>query len=69
MIKRPTNICFANCILLEHTLARMNRFQVLARDFRHSRQGHGCLLRVITGLSIGQLKSIAQNFCRSCMAF
>jgi hypothetical protein len=37
-------------IIVEHTLAYMNRFQVLAQVFRHSRKGHARLVRIVAGL-------------------
>lgn len=37
-------------IVVEHSLAQMNRFQVLAQVYRHSRQGHGSLVRIVAGL-------------------
>lgn len=37
-------------IIVEHTLAFMNHFQVLAQVFRHSRQGHARLVRIVAGL-------------------
>jgi hypothetical protein len=37
-------------IVVEHTLAQMNRFQVLSQVYRHSRKGHGSLVRIVAGL-------------------
>ena len=37
-------------IVVEHSLAQMNRFQVLSQVYRHSRQGHGSLVRIVAGL-------------------
>ena len=37
-------------IVVEHALAQMNRFQVLVQVFRHSRKGHGRLVRIVAGL-------------------
>lgn len=41
-------------IVVEHSLAQMNRFQVLSQVYRHSRQGYGSLVRIVAGLSIAQ---------------
>lgn len=43
-------------ILVEHALAQMNHFQVLAQVFRHSRQGHGRLVRIVAGLVNRRIK-------------
>lgn len=37
-------------ILVEHTLARMNNFQVLAQVFRHQRTAHSQLVRIVGAL-------------------
>ena len=37
-------------IVVEHSLAQMNQFQVLAQVFRHDRQRHGGLTRIVAGL-------------------
>ena len=37
-------------IIVEHTLAQMNQFQVLAQRYRHPREGHGAIVRVVAGL-------------------
>jgi hypothetical protein len=37
-------------IVVEHTLAQMNRFQVLSQVFRHLRQSHTRIVRVVAGL-------------------
>jgi hypothetical protein len=37
-------------IIVEHTLAQMNQFQVLAQMYRHPREGHGAIVRVVAGL-------------------
>jgi len=37
-------------IVVEHTIAQMNRFQVLRQVFRHRRQGHTQLVRIVAGL-------------------
>jgi hypothetical protein len=37
-------------IVVEHTLAQMNQFQVLAQTYRHPREHHGTILRVVAGL-------------------
>jgi hypothetical protein len=37
-------------IVVEHSLAQMNRFQVLSQVYRHSRKGHGRLVRIVAGL-------------------
>lgn len=38
-------------ILVEHALAWMNRFQVLAQVYRHSRKGHTRLVRIVAALA------------------
>ncbi len=37
-------------ILVEHTHAQLNRFEVLQQVYRHARQGHGRIVRVVAGL-------------------
>ena len=37
-------------IIVEHVLAQMNRFQVLVQVFRHKRESHGQIVRVVAGL-------------------
>jgi hypothetical protein len=37
-------------IVVEHTIAQLNRFQVLVQVFRHARNGHSRILRVVAGL-------------------
>lgn len=37
-------------IVVEHTLAQMNQFQVLAQTYRHPRERHSDILRVVAGL-------------------
>jgi DDE superfamily endonuclease/Helix-turn-helix of DDE superfamily endonuclease len=37
-------------IVVEHTLAQMNQFQILAQMYRHPRQHHGTVVRVVAGL-------------------
>jgi len=37
-------------IVVEHTLAQMNQFQILAQMYRHSRENHGDIVRVVAGL-------------------
>jgi hypothetical protein len=37
-------------IIVEHVLAQMNRFQVLVQVFRHKRESHGQIARVVAGL-------------------
>ncbi len=37
-------------IVVEHSLAQMNQFQVLAQVFRHDRQKHSGLTRIVAGL-------------------
>ena len=34
-------------VVAEHTLAQMNQFQVLAQVFRHARESHGRIVRVV----------------------
>ena len=36
--------------MVEHSLAQMNQFQVLAQVFRHDRQRHSGLTRIVAGL-------------------
>jgi hypothetical protein len=38
-------------IVVEHTLAQMNRFQVLAQVFRHDRSSHSQIVHVVAGLA------------------
>ena len=37
-------------IVVEHTLAQMNQFQILAQAYRHPRERHSNILRVVAGL-------------------
>ena len=37
-------------IIVEHTLAQMNQFQILAQMYRHPRDRHGEVVRVVAGL-------------------
>lgn len=37
-------------IVVEHTLAQMNKFQALAQVYRHQRDGHSQIVRVVAGL-------------------
>ena len=37
-------------IVVEHSLAQMNRFQVLAQVYRHDRVRHSTLTRIVAGL-------------------
>ncbi len=37
-------------IVVEHSLAQMNQFQVLAQVFRHDREKHSGLTRIVAGL-------------------
>ena len=37
-------------IVVEHTNALLNKFQVLAQVFRHCRTGHSRVIRVVAGL-------------------
>jgi hypothetical protein len=37
-------------IVVEHTLAQMNQFQILAQMYRHARDNHGNIVRVVAGL-------------------
>jgi hypothetical protein len=39
-----------NRIIVEHTLAQMNQFQVLAQMYRHPRENHPVIVRVVAGL-------------------
>jgi hypothetical protein len=38
-------------IVVEHSIAQMNRFQVLSQVFRHSRTGHTRIVRIVAGLA------------------
>ncbi len=37
-------------IIVEHSLAQMNQFQVLAQVFRHDHDRHSGLMRIVAGL-------------------
>jgi hypothetical protein len=37
-------------IVVEHTMAQLNKFQVLAQVFRHQRDTHGQMVRIVAGL-------------------
>ena len=37
-------------IVVEHSLAQMNQFQVLAQVFRHDQEKHSGLTRIVAGL-------------------
>ena len=37
-------------IVVEHSLAQMNQFQALAQVFRHDRERHSGLTRIVAGL-------------------
>jgi hypothetical protein len=37
-------------IVVEHTFAQMNQFQILAQVYRHARDHHGAVVRVVGGL-------------------
>jgi hypothetical protein len=37
-------------IIVEHTLAQMNQFQILAQMYRHGRENHSDIVRVVAGL-------------------
>ncbi|MFO0702223.1 MAG: transposase family protein [Nitrospira sp.] len=37
-------------IVVEHTNAQLNRFEVLKQVYRHAREGHGRIVRVVAGL-------------------
>jgi hypothetical protein len=37
-------------IVVEHTNAQLNRFEVLKQVYRHARQGHSQIMRVVAGL-------------------
>ena len=39
-----------NRIIVEHTLAQMNQFQILAQMYRHPRENHAGIVRVVAGL-------------------
>lgn len=38
-------------IVVEHTIAQLNRFQVLVQVFRHQRDGHSRIVRIVAGLA------------------
>ena len=51
-------------IVVEHTLAQLNRFAVLSQVFRHARESHSAVVRVVAGLvnrrtAVQPLKSYA----------
>ncbi|MCX6380268.1 MAG: transposase [Armatimonadetes bacterium] len=37
-------------IIVEHSLAQMNQFQILAQMYRHGRERHGDIVRVVAGI-------------------
>ena len=37
-------------VVVEHTLAQMNKYQVLAQTYRHQKDGHTQIVRVVAGL-------------------
>lgn len=43
-------------IIVEHTLAQMNQFQILAQMYRHPRDRHGDMVRVVAGLVNRRIK-------------
>lgn len=45
-------------IVVEHTLAQMNRFQVLAQVYRHQRDGHTCIVRIVAGLVNRRIRAV-----------
>lgn len=44
-------------IVVEHTIAQMNRFQVLRQVFRHRRDGHTQVVRIVAGLVNRQIQA------------
>ena len=38
-------------IVVEHSIAQLNRFQVLVQVFRHQRNGHSRIVRIVAGLA------------------
>jgi hypothetical protein len=44
-------------IVVEHTIAQMNRFQALRQVFRHRREGHTQIVRIVAGLVNRQILS------------
>lgn len=44
-------------IVVEHTIAQMNRFQVLRQVFRHRREGHTQIVRIVAGLVNRQIQA------------
>jgi hypothetical protein len=44
-------------IVVEHTIAQMNRFQVLRQVFRHRRESHTQLVRIVAGLVNRQIQA------------
>lgn len=45
-------------IVVEHTLAQMNKFQVLAQVYRHQRDGHTQIVRVVAGLVNRKIQAV-----------
>jgi hypothetical protein len=43
-------------IVVEHTIAQMNKFQVLRQVFRHKRESHTQLVRIVAGLVNRQIQ-------------
>ena len=44
-------------IVVEHTMAQLNKFQVLAQVFRHARSAHSWIFRIVAGLVNRQLQA------------
>jgi hypothetical protein len=44
-------------IVVEHTIAQMNRFQALRQVFRHRREGHTQIVRIVAGLVNRQIQA------------
>jgi IS5 family transposase len=43
-------------IVVEHTMAQLHKFQVLAQVFRHTRTAHGWIFRIVAGLVNRQIQ-------------
>jgi hypothetical protein len=45
-------------IVVEHTLAQINRFQVLRQVYRHQREGHTRIVRIVAGLVNRRIQAV-----------
>ena len=48
-------------IIVEHTLAQINQFQILAQMYRHPRMAHGDVVRVVAGLVNRRIRECPQS--------